>query len=183
MKFIDVKKSSFEEALAATGKKKGWGELQIFKNADKEFGTWISAKIPIRYLPEIIMPYHLAYWCSGKFKLRWYTVVPKKGMTLSEAHERFLQNKQKHKELAPECYENILFQKKRLKNRKIEPVLLSIEPLNNGISHKYITEYSGITLLDGFHRLLAMMDMRRKPPHLSAFIAIKNIKDIKKYII
>lgn len=168
MQLINIKKVTFEEVLNKYfedhGLKKDLWEAQNLQRADTKFGHWIHTKIPIEDIGEIIMPH---------YKYKKITLIPSEGLTLFEVYTRFNQNNEIFKKEAMHVLKKIEFHLQNIPLKGVKSIFLSQEPLFYGTSYLELTQYARkITHLDGFHRLMALMELETKPKFVNAYISI-----------
>ena len=156
-----------ERYFKENGIKNDMWELRNLERADAKFGSWASAKIPISEIENIVMPYH---------KYGGAEITPKEGALLSDAYENFTRNRKKLERTNSQFCRRIETQKRLISETgRGKIIYLSQEPLFFGLSYSGLTNFRGkITHLDGFHRLMALMDIKQRPDSIESFIAVYN---------
>ncbi len=171
MKLLNIIEIPFEKVLETyekeNGKKNDQWEINNLEKANKKFGSWINCKIPILEIREVVMP-HYKYGGSA--------VIPAEGALLSEAYEFFNNNRKRFEIENSQFCKRVEIQKNIIsKSKRVKTLYLSQEPLFIGLSYSGLTKFKGkITHLDGFHRLIALMDIEKKPESVESFIAVYN---------
>ena len=131
-------------------KNDGW-EKQNLKTAHDKFGNWIYAEIPDKEIGNIVLPH---------YKHGGIEITPAQGGLLKDVYQNFRENQDFFKKGNSQFCERVEFQKKRILEGDIKSIFLSQEPLLSGLSYEGLKEFKGqITHLDGFHRLIALMDL------------------------
>lgn len=168
MKLFDVSHLNFKEVINQyrkdhSEKEDTWEERNI-KRANRKFRSWIKAKVPILEIKHIVMPH---YNFEGE------NITPKEGILLKDAYEIYKSNKLHLEENKSLVFLRIKKQKTLIKNNGVKSIFLSQEPLFIGLSYSGLIKYKNqITHLDGFHRLMALMDMEKKPDFIECYIAV-----------
>jgi len=180
MKLQDIKKTNFESVLEIylkenSGKNDNW-EIQNLKRADEKFENWIEAKIPLEEVGKIVMPH---------YKYGGVAIIPEEGALLADAYKNFKANRAYYERENQQFCHRIKNQKKIIsKTNHVKALYLSQEPLFIGLSYAGLKKFKDqITHLDGFHRLMAFMELENKPELIKSYIAVYNeffdsLKDI-----
>ncbi len=168
MRLVNTIEVSFEEVMRRYmndfGSKNNLWETENLQNANNKFGRWLHTQIPIEDIGEIIMPFHNRGGAA---------ITPECGTTLEEAYRNFKANRQMFEVQNPTFCKNFEFHKSDIMKNGMKPVYLSQEPLLTGPSYSKLTAYKGrITHLDGFHRLMALMDLPKKPKCVECYVAV-----------
>ncbi len=166
MRLCDVQEVLFEEVmqkyLQDFGTNNEW-EIENLKSANQKFGRWLHAVIPKSDIGEVIVPFHNRGGAA---------ITPESGTTLEEAFRNFKANRQMLEVRNALFCKNFEFHKSDIIRNGIRAVYLSQEPLLTGPSYSQLGAYQGrITHLDGFHRLMAWMDLP-KPDRVECYIAV-----------
>ncbi len=169
MELFDAQQVDFERVkeqyLADHGgtEKNKW-EIRNLERANTKFRNWIYAHIPYSEIGKIVMPH---YRYGGA------TVIPKEGMILSDAYRTFKENENRLEIENSQFCERVRHQKKRIPEEGVKSIFLSQEPLLIGDSYSGLVKFKKkITHLDGVHRLMALMDIGKKPEFIQSYIAI-----------
>ncbi len=168
MNLIDIIETSFENVMQQyiedNGSKNDCWEVRNLERANDKFGKWIMAKIKSSEIGEIVLPY---YSYGG------IPITPKEGAFLSDAYDNFKKNKERFRLGNKQFCDRIDAQKRLISLSGIRSIFLSQEPLFIGDSYSGLEKYKNkITHLDGFHRLMALMDMEQKPEFIQSYIAV-----------
>lgn len=171
MQLENIKKVGFELVkgvyLEEHGFRDRW-ELRQLEKADRKFGRWIHATIPVSEIGQIVLPH---------YKHGGIPVNPLEGNVLEDTYSNFKKNIRMFKEGNPQFCERIKFQERKIQEEGVKSIFLSEEPLFTGDSYSGLKRFKGmITHLDGFHRLMAMMfilDKNKYPSKsIESYIAI-----------
>lgn len=173
MKIEKISEVDFEKVLnnyrKYHGSKNDSWEIRNLLRANKKFSGWIYAQIPTSDIGEIVMPH---------YKYQGMEIVPEQGAFLENSYEFFKNNEKTIKKENSQFYKRMKYQKQKVLENKIGNFFLSQEPLFIGKSYSGLTKFKGkITHLDGFHRLMAIMDVRNNnlnlcPENIESYIAV-----------
>lgn len=169
MKLRDIKKTDFESVLERYLKENWEGnnhwEIQNLKRANEKFGSWIEAKIAREEVGKIVVPY---------YKYGGAAITPEGGALLMDSYKNFNANREYYERENQQFCQRIENQKKIIsKTNHVKTLYLSQEPLFTGLSYAGLKKFKGqITHLDGFHRLMAFMELENKPEFIESYIAV-----------
>ncbi|MFO8015649.1 MAG: DUF6309 family protein [Candidatus Woesearchaeota archaeon] len=168
MRIFDIQRVDFETVMQQyredNGPKNDWWEERNLSRANEKFGGWIRAKIPVSDIGSVVMPY---YNHGGA------CITPEEGAPLSVAYASFKNDRQKFEQGNAQFCDRFDSQKESISRNGIKPVYLSQEPLLIGTSYSNLKKYKNrLTHLDGFHRLMALMDSEQTPDYVECFIAV-----------
>ncbi len=154
-------------------------ELRLIRKANNKFGNWIEAKMNINELKEVYLMHHRTRGCGGlSFKIKDFILVPFSGSKLIVAYQRMTNKTTEYCKYSERCYNNIEHQKEQIMKGKITPLILAETPLEISLSSGWIKNHKSFVILDGLHRSLAILDLK-KPKNIKVFIAVK---DTRKYL-
>lgn len=175
MTLINIKQASYA-SVSRLFYKTQRRELRLIKKANKKFGDWIEAEISLKDLMNVYLLHHRTSGCGGfSFRLKDFIIVPFTGLKVIDAYENLNKNMDEYKKNSKKCYANFIYQKNKILKNKIEPIILAESRLEINISSGWIKNYQNFIVLDGLHRSLALMNLK-KPKLIKAFIAVKNIQ-------
>ena len=146
-------------------------ELNLLRNADDFFSFWIKTDISTGTIGKLVLPYHIDKDSKN-------IVVPEQGEELGDSYERLMVKGREDFILnIPTCFGKIIDQKKLIKEGEVKSFLFSQGPFAKfGRSYNKLSfGDEEIVHLDGFHRLLALMDMSAedRPNSIESYIAAK----------
>lgn len=146
-------------------------EFNLLHDADDFFSFWVKADISTGTIEGLVLPYHID---SNSENI----VVPKQGEKLGDSYQRLMVSGRKDFELnIPVCFGKIIYQKELIKEKGAKSFLFSQGPFAEfGRSYNKLSfGNQEIVHLDGFHRLLALMDMSAedRPNSIESYIAAK----------
>jgi len=165
MEIHPARRVSFEEVCAAfrLDNPIGFGSsewaLNALEMANKQFGTWMLRSLSLEDILGIMLPHHLH---DGQ------ELVPKSCSSVSEAIEKLNSVPGSHS-----CSKRI----DELSRTPPSPVFLSIAPIHHPDSWELRKRnYSGLTHLDGLHRLIAWGRAGKSGP--AAYVAGSNVPSV-----
>lgn len=168
---LAYEKTNFDEVLKAfyerNGKtldEKGEWTVDMLNVANSQFKGWVKARLPMETIEEIILPWH------KHFDL---TLVPKEGLTVRLAAERWLSNTD-YAQQNPACAATMQYCLRNLPKK----IILAQKSLQHDV-FAYLKDYPGhLYHIDGLHTLIATI--LRKETDIDFYIAVN--KDFEKRI-
>jgi hypothetical protein len=133
-----------------------WTRNQVIIPANGQSVSWVIAQIPIAKVGDIVLPWNR----QG--------MIPCEGQTLSEVNRRFHNDPQYR---ASDFYKRIM----KLAGKPLGHIFLSDAPVAGYSSHKDLKSWDGhLIVLDGLHRLLALMQSDEQPEQIEVIIALSS---------
>lgn len=182
MKLINPEKISFHEVVENYKNQHGSSssrnpelfnyDIGLLEKANNYFSFWVRAGISTKEnLENLVLPHYID-------KKSQFRVTSEKGERLKTAYERLMVSERNDfKKNVPECFKKIMIQKKLIIKGYIGTFLFSHGPFKEmiGTYDKITGANNSLVHLDGFHRLLALMDMlpEEKPYFINSYIAVK----------
>lgn len=173
MRLIQPKPINFEQVLNSYYKSHGdlsAYETRLLNEANKVF-SWIEAGVYTRDMGGLVLPFHVEKE-SGNI------VIPPEGEMLDDAYRRLLcYGREYYNANTPDCFGKVMFQREKIKMQETGIFLFS-----RGAFREFSRTYENVQCsktdlvhLDGFHRLLALMDisLRERPEMINSYIAIR----------
>lgn len=171
MVLVNVKQVSYHSVLGLFDKLQK-RELKFIRKANKKLGGWVEAEISLKDLGNAYLMHHRSSGCGGfSFVLKDFVLVPFTGLKVIDAYERL--NMAEYKKNSKNCYANFNHQKKMISKNKITPIVLSESGLGISFSMGWIKNNKNFIVLDGLHRSLALMELK-KPKTIKVYVAVKN---------
>jgi len=155
--FIESNANTGETALANNTNKFA---LRNIRKADSTFSSWSCVKLSSEEVFDVMLPWHIGEGSE-------MTLVPRTGCTVRQAVKKLSQENLYHQECS-ECWGKLEHARKMLNST----IFLSERPVE-GEDYEDLPTNSGLTHLDGLHRLVAWcyFDMIPQDGYVNAYIA------------